>query len=157
MLRRDSPRGDGGARLDSSVVGLVVVPVDSRSADPSVSMEESIHAAQGRWEEGPSVHIVPRMLCVALGLAYVGWLTFGWLPLGGEVSTASSTSSTRESIERPVMLHYAVVFFVIALIAALFGFTGIAEGAVSIARVLFFVFLVFAIASFIANLVRARR
>ena len=31
------------------------------------------------------------------------------------------------------MLHYAVVFFVIALIAALFGFSGIAAGAVSIA------------------------
>ncbi|MDD2809959.1 DUF1328 domain-containing protein, partial [Rhodoferax sp.] len=29
------------------------------------------------------------------------------------------------------MLHYAVVFFVIALVAALFGFGGIAAGAVS--------------------------
>ena len=31
------------------------------------------------------------------------------------------------------MLHYAVVFFVIALIAALFGFGGIAAGAAGIA------------------------
>ena len=31
------------------------------------------------------------------------------------------------------MLHYAVVFFVIALVAALFGFGGIAAGAVEIA------------------------
>ena len=30
------------------------------------------------------------------------------------------------------MLHYAVVFFVIALIAALFGFGGIAAGAISV-------------------------
>jgi uncharacterized membrane protein YtjA (UPF0391 family) len=47
------------------------------------------------------------------------------------------------------MLHYAVVFFVIALIAALFGFTGLAAGAAGIAKILFIVFLVFAIATFI--------
>ena len=47
------------------------------------------------------------------------------------------------------MLHYAVVFFVIALIAALFGFGGIAAGAVSIAQTLFFVFLVLAGISFL--------
>jgi len=35
------------------------------------------------------------------------------------------------------MLHYAVVFFVIALIAALFGFGGIAAGAAGIAQILF--------------------
>jgi len=39
------------------------------------------------------------------------------------------------------MLNYAVVFLVIALIAALLGFTGIAAGAVEIAKILFFVFL----------------
>jgi len=45
------------------------------------------------------------------------------------------------------MLHYAIVFFVIALIAAFFGFSGIAAGAVSIGKILFFVFLVLAVAS----------
>ena len=40
------------------------------------------------------------------------------------------------------MLYYAVVFFVIALIAAVFGFGGIAAGAAGIAKILFFVFLV---------------
>ena len=40
------------------------------------------------------------------------------------------------------MLHYAVVFFVVALIAALFGFGGIAAGAVGIAKILFFIFVV---------------
>ena len=34
------------------------------------------------------------------------------------------------------MLHYAVVFFVIALIAALFGFGGIAASASGIAQIL---------------------
>ena len=47
------------------------------------------------------------------------------------------------------MLHYAVVFFVIALIAALFGFGGIAAGAVGIARVLFVIFLIAALVSFL--------
>jgi uncharacterized membrane protein YtjA (UPF0391 family) len=54
------------------------------------------------------------------------------------------------------MLHYAVVFFVIALIAALFGFTGIAAGAASIAQVLFVVFIVLAIASFVFSMFRKR-
>lgn len=39
------------------------------------------------------------------------------------------------------MLHYAAVFFVIALIAAVFGFGGIAVGAAGIAKVLFFIFI----------------
>ena len=52
------------------------------------------------------------------------------------------------------MLRYAVVYFVIALIAALFGFGGIASSAVGIAQVLFFVFVVLAIASFLFGLVR---
>jgi uncharacterized membrane protein YtjA (UPF0391 family) len=52
------------------------------------------------------------------------------------------------------MLHYAVVFFIIGLIAAVFGFGGIAAGAVGIAKILFFVFLVLAALSFIANMMR---
>jgi uncharacterized membrane protein YtjA (UPF0391 family) len=52
------------------------------------------------------------------------------------------------------MLHYAVVFFIIALIAAVFGFGGIAAGAVGIAKILFFVFLILAAVSLIANLAR---
>ena len=54
------------------------------------------------------------------------------------------------------MLHYAVVFFVIALNAAVFGFGGIAAGAAEIAKVLFVVFLVMAVASFVINLVKGR-
>jgi uncharacterized membrane protein YtjA (UPF0391 family) len=52
------------------------------------------------------------------------------------------------------MLHYAVVFFVIALIAALFGFGGIAAGAIEIAKVLFFIFLVLFIVSLVLGLFR---
>ena len=52
------------------------------------------------------------------------------------------------------MLHYAVVFFIIALISAVLGFGGIAAGAAGIAKILFGVFLVMAIASFLFGLSR---
>ena len=55
-----------------------------------------------------------------------------------------------------VMLHYTVVFLVIALIAAVFGFGGIAAGAVEIAKILFFIFAILAIASFITGLMRRK-
>ena len=48
-------------------------------------------------------------------------------------------------VDRPkggTMLRYALVFFVVALIAAAFGFLGIAAAAVSVARLLFYVFLI---------------
>jgi len=54
------------------------------------------------------------------------------------------------------MLHYAVVFLVIALVAALFGFGGIAAGAVEIAKILFFVFVIMAVVTFVVSLVRKR-
>ena len=52
------------------------------------------------------------------------------------------------------MLHYAVVFLVIALIAALFGFGGIAAGAVGIAKILFFICIVLAVASLLVGLIK---
>lgn len=54
------------------------------------------------------------------------------------------------------MLNYAITFLVIALVAALFGFTGIAAGAVEIARILFFVFLVLFAVSLIVGLMRRK-
>ena len=52
------------------------------------------------------------------------------------------------------MLHYAVVFLVIALVAAVFGFGGIAAGAVCIAKILFFVFVVMAVVTFVVGLLK---
>lgn len=49
------------------------------------------------------------------------------------------------------MLYWAAVFFIIALIAAVFGFGGIAVGAAAVAKVLFFVFLVLFIISLLAG------
>jgi len=54
------------------------------------------------------------------------------------------------------MLQYAVIFLVIALVAALFGFTGIAAGAAEIAKILFFVFVLLFVASLIVGLVRRK-
>ena len=39
------------------------------------------------------------------------------------------------------MLRWAAIFFIIAIVAAIFGFTGIAQGAASVAQILFFIFL----------------
>lgn len=47
------------------------------------------------------------------------------------------------------MLNWAATFFIIAIIAAVLGFTSIAGSAIEIAKILFVVFLVLAIVSFI--------
>jgi uncharacterized membrane protein YtjA (UPF0391 family) len=54
------------------------------------------------------------------------------------------------------MLRYAVVFLVIALIAALIGFTGIAAGAVEIAKILFLIFVLLFVVSLVFGLMRPR-
>jgi uncharacterized membrane protein YtjA (UPF0391 family) len=46
------------------------------------------------------------------------------------------------SAQEGKMLHWSLVFLVIALIAAILGFGGIAGTAVGLAKILFFVFLV---------------
>jgi uncharacterized membrane protein YtjA (UPF0391 family) len=55
------------------------------------------------------------------------------------------------------MLYYAVVFFVIALVAAFFGFSGIAAGATSIAKLLFIAFLVLAVVTGIVHILGGTR
>jgi uncharacterized membrane protein YtjA (UPF0391 family) len=52
------------------------------------------------------------------------------------------------------MLYYAAVFFIIAIVAAIFGFGGVAAGASSIAQILFGLFLLIAVVSLILGLVR---
>jgi len=55
------------------------------------------------------------------------------------------------------MLYWAAVFFVIALVAAIFGFTGIAGGTMQIAKILFFIFLVLFVVSIVGGLLTGRR
>lgn len=54
------------------------------------------------------------------------------------------------------MLRYAIIFFVIALIAAVFGFGGIAASAAGIAQLLFYGFVVLAVISLVVGLIRKR-
>ncbi|MCS6302681.1 MAG: DUF1328 domain-containing protein [Nitrospira sp.] len=54
------------------------------------------------------------------------------------------------------MLKWAFIFFVVALVAAAFGFTGIAAGAASIAKILFYLFLGIFIVLLIAGIIVGR-
>ena len=54
------------------------------------------------------------------------------------------------------MLRLAVLFLMIALIAALFGFVGVASYSWEGAKILFFVFLVLAVLSFVVGASRGR-
>lgn len=49
------------------------------------------------------------------------------------------------------MLHWPLVFLVIALIAAVFGFTGVYVAAAGIARILFFIFLILLVVSLLSG------
>lgn len=52
------------------------------------------------------------------------------------------------------MLRLALLFLVIALISAFFGFGGVAAMSFDAARILFFIFLVLAVLFFIGNFLR---
>lgn len=58
--------------------------------------------------------------------------------------------------ETPV-LRYAVIFFLIAIVAAVLGFGGIAAGAVGIAKLLFLLFIVLAVVTAVVGLIRSGR
>jgi uncharacterized membrane protein YtjA (UPF0391 family) len=53
---------------------------------------------------------------------------------------------------RSMMLRWALGFFVIALIAAVLGFGGIALAAAGIAKIIFYIFLVLFVVSLIGHL-----
>ena len=54
------------------------------------------------------------------------------------------------------MLRYPAIFLIVALVAALLGFTGIAAGAVEIAKILFFVFILLFVVSLVLGLMRRK-
>jgi uncharacterized membrane protein YtjA (UPF0391 family) len=65
-------------------------------------------------------------------------------------------SLPRQSIKSPedIMLKWAAIFFVIAIVAAVLGFGGIAAGASEIARMLFFVFVIIFLVTLIMGMMR---
>ena len=52
------------------------------------------------------------------------------------------------------MLYLSIVFFIIALAAGVFGFGGIAAASASIAKILFFIFLVGFVITLVLHLAR---
>jgi uncharacterized membrane protein YtjA (UPF0391 family) len=54
------------------------------------------------------------------------------------------------------MLYWALMFLLVAVIAAVFGFTGIAIAAAGIAKLLFFIFLVLFVITLASHLMRGR-
>ena len=71
---------------------------------------------------------------------------------GHAFCTDTAVLSTVES----KMLSWAIGFFIVAIIAAVFGFGGIASGAAGIAKILFFLFLIAFVVSLIMGLMRGR-
>lgn len=70
-------------------------------------------------------------------------------PLAG-----SFPSRNRQTMMEVVMLYWALVFLVVALIAGVFGFGGIASASAGIAQILFVIFLVLFIGALIMRAVR---
>lgn len=71
----------------------------------------------------------------------------------GNVSLASSFETNKEIS----MLGWAITFLVVALIAAVLGFGGVAAVSVELAQIVFWVFLVLFALSLVYSLVTGRR
>lgn len=74
--------------------------------------------------------------------------------VAAKASPSNADRRVRSNQGDNAMLHYAIVFFVIALIAAVFGFTGIAAGAAEIAKILFYLFLVVFVVTLLLGVLR---
>lgn len=55
------------------------------------------------------------------------------------------------------MLRWALIFFVLALVAGLFGFGGIAAGAAEVAKILFYAFVVIFAISLMGGLLKGKK
>jgi uncharacterized membrane protein YtjA (UPF0391 family) len=72
-------------------------------------------------------------------------------PNGRQAALLLALDSEKENFK---MLNWAVTFFIIALVAAVLGFTGVAVAAAGVAKILFVVFLVLFLVSLIAHTTR---
>jgi len=66
----------------------------------------------------------------------------------------NASVSFQDHFRRTQMLSWALIFFVVAIIAAVFGFGGIASASTGIAQILFFLFLVLFVVSLIMGMAR---
>jgi len=75
-------------------------------------------------------------------------------PSGKSEATSHGLCDARPRREEGQMLQWALAFFIIAVVAAIFGFGGIAIAAAGVAKLLFFVFLVLFLVSLLGGLLR---
>jgi uncharacterized membrane protein YtjA (UPF0391 family) len=68
--------------------------------------------------------------------------------------TDGDSSQARHSREEVTILRWALGFFIVALVAALFGFAGIAVAAAGIAKILFYLFLILFLVTLVGHLLR---
>jgi uncharacterized membrane protein YtjA (UPF0391 family) len=69
---------------------------------------------------------------------------------------ASACAGKRNEAEVVVMLSWVVTFLVIALIAGILGFGGIAGASIEIAKAIFFIAIILFIVSAVVGLARGR-
>jgi uncharacterized membrane protein YtjA (UPF0391 family) len=76
----------------------------------------------------------------------------------GSASARGDVKPCCESVfghkEGGVMLQYALIFFIVAIIAAALGFGGIAAGAAAIAKILFYIFVVIFLVTLVLGIAR---
>jgi uncharacterized membrane protein YtjA (UPF0391 family) len=78
-------------------------------------------------------------------------------PIGLKVQRLQRARHYAQNRDRPQgenMLRWAVIFLIVALVAAVFGFWGIVAAAAGVAKLLFFLFLVLFLISLVGGLVR---
>jgi uncharacterized membrane protein YtjA (UPF0391 family) len=73
---------------------------------------------------------------------------------GGSRTSVRPPIAQFERSQEDKMLRWALGFFVIALVAALLGFTGIAVASAGIAKIIFFIFLILFVVSFLGHFFR---
>jgi uncharacterized membrane protein YtjA (UPF0391 family) len=75
--------------------------------------------------------------------------------MGGPVEKLKAARCAALSQER-IMLGWAITFLIVALVAAVLGFGGIADFAVDIARIIFVVAIILFVISAVVTLIRGR-
>jgi uncharacterized membrane protein YtjA (UPF0391 family) len=77
-----------------------------------------------------------------------------WQVSSGPDQQCAIQGQRRNELKEGAMLGWAIGFFIVALIAAVLGFSGIAVAAAGIAKILFFIFLVLFLVSLVGHLLR---
>jgi uncharacterized membrane protein YtjA (UPF0391 family) len=73
-----------------------------------------------------------------------------------QVQRPANVGVCKDAFGETAMLGWALTFLVVALIAAVLGFTTIAGAAMGVAKILFYVFLVLFLVSLVMHFIRGR-